>query len=84
MAARDANRFEIRVADQGVVVLNMDSRLAVEALSGSEAPIAGWVSRGYHVKAPATTLVGRAECIANTAFVCRLEVLPAGVGASSR
>ena len=33
VAARDGNRFEIRVADRGVVVLDMDSRLAVEALT---------------------------------------------------
>jgi hypothetical protein len=72
------------VADRGVVVLDMDTRLTVDTLTGSESPIAGWVSRGYHVKAPSTTLVGRAECIANTALVCRLEVLPAGVGAPPR
>jgi hypothetical protein len=84
VAARDGNRFEIHVADRGVVVLDMDSRLAVETLAGSESPIGGWVSRGYHVKVPSTTLVGRAECIASTAFVCRLEVLPAGVGSPPR
>jgi hypothetical protein len=84
LAARDGNRFEIHVADRGVVVLEMDSRLTVETLTGSVSPIAGWVSRGYHVKAPATTLVGRTECIAGAAFVCRLEVLPAGVGALPR
>jgi hypothetical protein len=81
VAARDGNRIEIRVADRGVVILEMDSRLAVDTLEGSTAPIGGWVSRGYHRKVPATTLVGRAECAGDTVFVCRIEVLPPGVGA---
>ena len=81
VAARDGNRIEIRVADRGVVILEMDSRLAVDTLHGSTAPIGGWVSRGYHRKTPATTLVGRAECAGDTVFVCRIEVLPPGVGA---
>jgi hypothetical protein len=81
VAARDENRIEIQVADRGVVVLEMDSRLVVEALVGSTSPIAGWVSRGYHRKTAATTLVGRAECAGKTVFVCRIEVLPPGVGA---
>jgi hypothetical protein len=63
------------------VILEMDSRLAVDTLEGSTAPIGGWVSRGYHRKVPATTLVGRAECAGDTVFVCRVEVLPPGVGA---
>lgn len=83
VAARDGNRIEIRVAGRGVVVAEMDSRLTVEALAGSTSPIGGWVSRGYHRKTASTTLVGRAECAGETAFVCRFEVLPPGVGAAS-
>jgi hypothetical protein len=80
VASRDRNRLEIQVADRGLVVMDLDSRLTVETLVGSHSPIAGWVSRGYHRKVPATTVVGRADLAGTETFVCNLEVLPAGVG----
>lgn len=43
---------------RGEVTLELDPRLAVDVLAGSEDPIAGWVSRGYHRKAPSITIVG--------------------------
>jgi hypothetical protein len=36
-----------------------DSRLALSVLLGSERPIGGWVSRGYHRRVEAPTLVAR-------------------------
>ena len=45
----------------GTVAIRLDPRLSVEVLSGSEEPIGGWVSRGYHRKVPSTTLVGRLQ-----------------------
>ena len=77
---RDHNRFEIGVADRGLVVIELDSRLSVELLTGDDAPLGGWVSRGYHRRTPSTTLVGHVECMGRSVFVCRVEVLPAGVG----
>jgi hypothetical protein len=67
------NCYEIRVAG-GVVTLEFDARLSTEKLSASETPIGGWVSRGYHLKAPSTTLVGRGSCRGTTAYVCRITI----------
>ena len=46
-------------AGAGPVQIDLDEQLRVEALRGSDGPIAGWVSRGYHRKTPTYTLVGR-------------------------
>jgi hypothetical protein len=43
------------------VTIELGRPLRVEVLRGSDAPIAGWVSRGYHRKTPAYTLLGRCE-----------------------
>jgi hypothetical protein len=67
------NRFEIAVGP-GTVTLELDPRLSVDVLRGSEDPIAGWVSRGYHHKTPSTTLVGRCESSGNLALTCRIDV----------
>jgi hypothetical protein len=67
--------FEIRVRG-GTVRLTLDATLSVEQLRGSEHPIGGWVSRGYHRRTPATTLVGRARGQGPQTLVCRFEVLP--------
>jgi hypothetical protein len=50
--------FFVRTGDVQVA-LELDPQLAVEAIRGGTDPIAGWVSRGYHRKAAATTLIGR-------------------------
>ena len=84
VALRDRNRMEIQVAELGVVVLEMDSRLELSTLEGEESPIGGWTSRGYHQKTPSITVVGRADIAGDTAFVCRAEVLPPGVGSVRR
>lgn len=67
------NQLEISVAGHHVM-LELDPRLQVETLSGSDAPIAGWVSRGYHRKAPATTIVARAACNGNSTFVSHVQI----------
>jgi hypothetical protein len=43
----------------GTADLEFDPRLTVSAVTGSEDPMLGWVSRGYHHKVPATTVFGR-------------------------
>jgi hypothetical protein len=64
--------YEIRVGGRRLR-LALDPSLEAQALSGSLDPIAGWVSRGYHRKAAATTLVARARSAGSASFECRLE-----------
>ena len=49
------SRFTIAVAG-GTVTLDIDPQMTTTLHEGSEEPIAGWVSRGYHRKAPAVTI----------------------------
>ncbi len=70
---RGPNSFHVDTG-AGAVRIEMDERLTVEVLEGSENPIGGWVSRGYHCKAPAVTLVGRCTVEIPTSLVCRIEV----------
>lgn len=73
LTRRARNVYEIEVGC-GTVELRLDPRLTVAALHGSLQPRAGWVSRGYHRKTPATTLLGRAEFDANQSLECRIAV----------
>ncbi len=67
------NRFVVDVGP-GRVAIEMDRRLTVEAYRGSEDPILGWVSRGYHQKEPGTTLLGRCASDGNVSLACRIEI----------
>jgi len=67
------NRFVVGIGP-GRVVLEMDRRLAVEVFQGSEDPIYGWVSRGYHQKKAGTTLVGRCTSEGSLSLACRIEI----------
>lgn len=69
------NRCEISVGG-GHAVLELDPALTLESYTGSEEPIAGWVSRGYHRKTPATTIIGRTTSHGKTTFVCRVRMTP--------
>jgi hypothetical protein len=73
LSTRPGNQFRIDVAGH-TVMLDVDERLAVETLKGSEAPIAGWVSRSYHRKVPATTLVARGRTNRAATFVSRIHI----------
>ena len=68
-----ANEFEVNVGP-GRVRIELDHKLSVTALAGSEDPIAGWVSRGYHRKAKSTTLIGRCAIEGRTSLVCRIAI----------
>lgn len=72
------NRFEID-AGRGTVTLEIDPKLSVEQFAGSESPIAGWVSRGYHRKSAAVSLVGRCAFQGETALECRLTIHSRGL-----
>jgi hypothetical protein len=65
------NRYRIAGVG-GTVTLEVDARLAVELLTGSDEPIGGWVSRGYHRRAPSTTLIARGRCHGKTSYVSRV------------
>ncbi|UCD51800.1 MAG: alginate lyase family protein [Phycisphaerales bacterium] len=67
------NRFAVDVGP-GVVTIEMDRQLAVETYRGSEDPIFGWVSRGYHQKEAGTTLVGRCTADGSMSLQCRIEI----------
>ncbi|MBW1707070.1 MAG: alginate lyase family protein, partial [Deltaproteobacteria bacterium] len=66
------NTFEIAVGE-GTVTLEMDQRLTVSTLTGSEKPIGGWVSRGYHQKVPGTTITGSGTFRGKASLVCRVK-----------
>ena len=67
------NRYEVDVGPGGVTV-ELDPRLSVQTLCGSEGPIGGWVSRGYHRKTPSATLVGLCAVAGNTSLVTRIKI----------
>ncbi|MCX5671539.1 MAG: alginate lyase family protein [Planctomycetota bacterium] len=67
------NRCEIDVGPGGVTI-ELDPRLSVRTRCGSEDPVGGWVSRGYHRKTPSTTLVGRCTVVGNTSLVTRITI----------
>ncbi|MCG3128933.1 MAG: hypothetical protein CHACPFDD_03829 [Phycisphaerae bacterium] len=65
---------------RGIVEMSFDPRLTVAALRGSTDPIAGWVSRGYHRRSPATTLSASCEMAQTVRLVTRVEIgVPAGL-----
>ncbi len=57
-----------------VVHLEVDPALTVTLVSGSEGPISGWVSRGYHRKSPSTTIMARGRTQGNARFRFRMQV----------
>jgi len=56
------------------VKIEIDPRLSVEMLAGSEDPIGGWVSRGYHQKTPSTTIVCRGNIQGDDNFEFRIKI----------
>ncbi len=72
VTAVEPHRLRLAFA-AGAAVLELDPRITTTVFRGSEDPIAGWVSRGYHRKRPATTVVGTAATRGNDRFVCRIR-----------
>ena len=50
-----ASQFIVSVAG-GTATLDLDSQMTATMSEGCDEPIGGWVSRGYHRKAPAVTI----------------------------
>ena len=62
---------------EGRLRLHVDSKFKIEILRGSVNPIGGWVSRGYHRKAEAVTLIGRCEAEGDVHLTTRIEIAAA-------
>ncbi|MEJ2702377.1 MAG: alginate lyase family protein [Sedimentisphaerales bacterium] len=67
------NRYRVDTGS-GTVTIDIDPCLEVEQFHGSEDPICGWVSRGYHQKQAGTTLVGHYVSSGNACLMCRIEI----------
>ena len=67
------NRYLIDVG-LGTVTIEFDRCLRVKSFNGSEDPIGGWVSRGYHQKKASTTLIGRCTSAGKSSLVCRVRI----------
>lgn len=67
------NRYLVDVGP-GTIEIELDNRLTVKTFKGSEEPICGWVSRGYHQKQASTTLVGCCSVEGNACLVCRVDI----------
>ncbi len=67
-----------RIVTMGGVraVLKFDPRLTVQEWRGSEEPIAGWVSRGYHRKAAAPLIAARGRFTGSVTLVTTIEIRP--------
>lgn len=57
-----------------VVMFDADPALAVTLLVGSEHPIAGWVSRGYHRKSPATAIIATGKTTGNARYRFKIQI----------
>jgi hypothetical protein len=75
VSADRPNRYTIALG-RGLLAFEVDARLTVEKLEGSRKPIGGWVSRGYHQKAPSITLIARARSLGQSSYVSRIEIGP--------
>jgi uncharacterized heparinase superfamily protein len=62
------------VTGRGAAHLKLDPALSVTLYHGSTQPIAGWVSRNYHVKSPATTIQASARATGLVAFTCTISL----------
>jgi hypothetical protein len=60
----------------GSVALRLDPQLAVRTLEGSESPIGGWVSRGYHRKTRSVTIAGTVTARGPLVLRSRIRVQP--------
>ncbi len=68
---RAGHVVDFEIQSKGVR-LEMDPALDVTVLEASEDPIGGWVSRGYHRRGRAATVVGSATCRGTRTFITRL------------
>ncbi|GMU24804.1 MAG: hypothetical protein AMXMBFR13_48750 [Phycisphaerae bacterium] len=58
----------------GRIHMELDPSLEIALLTGSEDPIGGWFSPGYHRKSPTTTIVARREWEGSTQVFTRMDL----------
>jgi hypothetical protein len=75
VAEQTQHRFRIS-AGPGALMLALDQRLSVRVLRGSTEPRGGWVSRGYHRRTPATTILLVGEIRGRSSFTSHIEIEP--------
>jgi hypothetical protein len=67
----------------GELTLAVDPRLELTLLAGSESPKGGWVSRGYHRKAPASLIIAAGTCSGNAVFRSTISIgMPDGTNSA--
>ena len=71
--ADDTNSFAIDVNGQPASI-ELDARLNVQVLCGSEEPAGGWVSRGYHHKAAAPQIVAKIAFDNSITLITRIRM----------
>lgn len=67
------NRYLVHL-NSGTIKIDLDPCLQVKSFNGSEDPICGWISRGFHQKQKSTTLVGCCIGKGNTCLVSRINI----------
>jgi hypothetical protein len=73
---RAGDRDFVLEVDGGSVALRLDPQLTVQTFEGSDAPIGGWVSRGYHRKSPSVTIAGTVTARGPLVLRSRIRVQP--------
>lgn len=79
----ERNEYEV-TCGLGTVTVRIDPQLKVQLFRGSEEPMLGWVSRGYHRKSPSTTLVARSLWTGEVTLVTRIDIRAARLGEWNR
>ena len=74
----DGHTVTAATGGDDLVVFTFDRRLRVVVLHGSTAPLGGWISRGYHRRAPVSTISASARLTGNQTLVTTIRL-----GASS-
>jgi hypothetical protein len=75
IADRSAQAITVETG-RGRATLTVDARLTVSTLRGSEEPIAGWASSGYHRREPAWTVSAGAAFTGSTRLVTTIVLEP--------
>ena len=61
-------------AGPGRVTFEFDKQLVLEESRGSDSPINGWISRGYHHKVACTTIIGRCSKVGELKLYTRIKI----------
>lgn len=68
-----SNIFELKVNPRGLR-FELDSGLKVHLFRGEDNPIWGWMSKGYHQKVPALSIIGQAISEGRNTYTCKVSI----------